>query len=432
MGLYQRSIDMIQRLLKSSFLKFTSIVFVGNFFAQIIIFIAFALFAHHFDKVEIGIYTVFISLSILLAVPATGRYELAIMLPKIKSESTSLLFTAISLAFLFSVLLYFILLFLPLQHFFLKLEKLDKLITVLPIGVFLMAAYQSFINYNNKFEQFMLNAAARFLQAISMLGLSFYIAMQSSYSAYALVLAWISSQTLVLILFIIQFIVKKNTIEIHGIIALLKKYKRYPTISLVSNTINTFSLELPNYFIPMFWGASTQTLYAYGNRVAAMPRNFIASAIGEVFYNTSSKIACENPKMLLPHLLKISKALIAFSSVIYIIGILSSKFLFPIVFGQDYIEAVPFFNWIAIASIFMFVQSPISVISDVVNKLQPPLYYNLIAIIIKVSTLVFAGVYFDSAVQMIALYSLANALLSISWILYIHKMAKDFTLSHSL
>lgn len=422
---------MIERLLKSSFLKFTSIVFVGNFFAQIIIFIAFALFAHHFDKIEIGIYTVFISLSILLAVPATGRYELAIMLPKDKNESKALLFTSISLAFIFSVVLYLFLLILPLQHYFSKLEKLDELIVLLPIGVFLMAAYQSFINFNNKLEQFILNASARFLQASSMLALSFYIAFQSSFSAYALVLAWILSQCLVLLLFVIQFLYKKNKIEFHNIGSLLKKYKRYPSISLVSNFINTFSLELPNYFIPLYWGAGTQTLYAYGNRVAAMPRNFIASAIGEVFYNTSSKTAAENPKELLNHLLKISKALITFSTVIYIIGIASSQFLFPLVFGDSYKEAVPFFNWIAIASIFMFVQSPISVISDVVNKLKPPLAYNIIAIIVKISALVFAGIYFESAVQMIALYSLANAVLSISWILYLHKMAKDFTLSHS-
>ncbi len=422
---------MIERLLKSSFLKFTSIVFVGNLLAQIIIFIAFALFAHHFDNIEIGIYTVFISLSILLAVPATGRYELAIMLPKDKSESAALLLTSLSLAFIFSVILYLFLLLLPLQHYFSKLEKLDELIVLLPIGVFLMAAFQSFIQYNNKLELFILNAFARFIQAISMLAVSFYIAFQSSFSAYALVLAWIISQAIVLLVFLGHFMWKKTKVELKNLKALLSEYKRYPTISLVSNFINTFSLELPNYFIPMFWGASTQTLYAYGNRVAAMPQNFIASAIGEVFYNTSSNLATENPKELLAHVLKISKTLMAFSSVIYLIGIASSTYLFPLVFGQDYVEAVPFFNWIAIASIFIFVQSPISVISDVVGKLKPPLVYNLIAIIVKVGSLVFAGVYLDSAVQMIALYSLTNAILSFSWILYLHKMAKDFTLSHS-
>jgi len=423
---------MINKLLKSSFLKFTSIVFVGNLLAQIIIFIAFALFAHHFDKAEIGIYTVFISLSILLAVPATGKYELAIMLPKRKEEAAALLFASLSLAFLFAVALYLVLLLLPLQHYFSKLEKLDELIVLLPIGVFLMAAFQSFLQYNNRLEQFVLNAFARFIQAISMLCFSFYIAFESTFSAYALVVAWILSQTIVLLVFVTHVILKKTTIEWHNLIPLLKEYQRYPSISMVSNFINTFSLELPNYFIPMFWGAGVQTLYAYGNRVAAMPQNFIASAIGEVFYNTSSKIAVENPKELLPHLLKISKSLIAFSSVIYAIGIATSFYLFPLVFGPEYMDAVPFFNWIAIAAIFIFVQSPISVISDVVGKLKPPLVYNIIAIIVKVGALVFAGIYFESAVQMIALYSLANALLSFSWIMYLHKMAKDFTNSHSV
>ena len=68
---------MIQGVLQSTFLRLSSIVFVGNLLSQILIFIAYALFARYFDRIEIGIYTVFISLSILLAVPSTGRYELA-------------------------------------------------------------------------------------------------------------------------------------------------------------------------------------------------------------------------------------------------------------------------------------------------------------------------------------------------------------------
>ena len=91
---------MIQGVLQSTFLRLSSIVFVGNLLSQILIFIAYALFARYFDRIEIGIYTVFISLSILLAVPSTGRYELASMLPKQLKDSSGLLKIALGATFL--------------------------------------------------------------------------------------------------------------------------------------------------------------------------------------------------------------------------------------------------------------------------------------------------------------------------------------------
>jgi O-antigen/teichoic acid export membrane protein len=193
---------------------------------------------------------------------------------------------------------------------------------------------------------------------------------------------------------------------------------------MLSNFINTFSVELPNYFIPAFWGAGVQTLYAYGARVAGMPRNFIGSAIGDVFFNTSSKLAIEDPKQLLPHLKKVSQSLILFSAVIYFLGIITARFLFPLVFGEEFIEAVPFFQWMAAASIFLFVQSPISVISDVINRLDAPLVFNTVSIVFKIAALLIAGYFLDNPVHMIMLYAITTGLLSLFWIIYLQYLTK--------
>ena len=416
---------MIERILKSSFLKLTSIVFVGNLFAQILIFLAFVLFARFFDKAEIGIYTVFISLSILLAIPATGRYELALMLPKEERDATGLLKLALSLAGIFSALLFVLLYFIPFQTYFERLERIADLILLLPLGVFFMAAFQSFILYFNKLNRFKLNAVFKIIQAALMLSLSMLLAMRFGYNAYALVLAWVLSQAALFVLYMLFIVLKNEQHSILELSSLAKDYKRYPTVSLIGNFVNTFSVELPNYFIPAFWGSSVQTLYAYGARVAAMPRNFIGSAIGEVFYKSSSKLALDDPNELLIHLKKVTKTLLLFSTVIYLLGILTANFLFPIVFGDSYVEAVPYFQWMAVASIFLFVQSPISVISDVLVKLHAPLIFNLVSIVCKVGVLSFAAYYLESPVHMIALYAIVSAILSLFWIFYLQKMTRE-------
>lgn len=417
---------MIDRIQRSSFLKFSSIVFTGNLFSQLMMFTAFIGFARYFDKVEIGIYFVFISLSILFSVLATGRYEMAIMLPKHNKESKGLLKVALILALIFSMLFFIILFLFPLEKIITRLGELQNLILLLPVGVFFMASFQSFIIYFNKQSSFRFNAVMKFTQALLFVIACIFFSKYFGYYAIVLVISWISSQALVFILFSTKFLFNNTKHSLAELKNLMRLYNRYPRVSLAANIINTFSIELPNYIIPAFWGASTLTLYGYGAKVAGMPRNFIGSAIGDVFFNTSSKLAKENPVELLVHLRKVTRTLLLFSTGIYIVGILSASFLFPMVFGESYQEAVPYFQWIALASIFLFVQSPISVISDVVNQLKAPLTFNIISIFVKVAVLGFAAYYIDSAVHMIAMFSIASGLLSLSWIIYLQKMTKEF------
>lgn len=418
---------MIKRILNSTFVKLSSIVFVGNLFSQGIIFIAFALFARYFDKTDIGIYTVFISLTTLLSVPATGRYELAIMLPTHKKDASALLLLALSLAALFSLLLFGVFNLFSLVDYISKLERIHELILLLPIGVFLMAAFQSFTMYNNKQHLFKLNAVAKIIQAATMLLISVFIAQSIGFHAKALVLGWLLSQGIMFCFYLLFFLLNLEKISRTDITDLMRLYKRYPTISLASNVVNTFSAELPNYFIPVFWGANVQTLYAYASRVAAIPFNFIGSSIGQVFYSVSSKIAIENREELLPYLKKTTTLLFAISVVLFSIGIALSSFLFPIFFGKDYAEAVPYFNCLAISAIFVFVQSPISVISDIVNRLRPPFIFTVCSIIIKITVLLIAAQFLNNPVYMIALYAITTAGLSLFWILRLIKMAKEFS-----
>lgn len=422
---------MIKRVLNSSFLKFTSIVFTGNLLAQVIIFVAFVLFARYFEQADIGIYTVFISVVTLLSIPATGRYELAIMLPKEKKDASSLLILSVSLAALFSVFLFAFIYVFSITAYFPKLQQIRDVLELLPLGIFLMASFQSFIVFYNKLHTFKLNALLKVVQALGMLSVSFFIALQNEFSAKSLVLGWIISQGIVFVIYAIFFLMSYEKDTLKNILELMRAYKRYPTISLASNVVNTFSAELPNYFIPAFWGASVQTLYAYSARVAAVPFNFIGSSVGQVFYSVSNQLAVENPKELLPYLKKTCKLLFLFSITIFSIAIVLSDYLFPLFFGQDYVAAVPYFKYLAVAAIFVFVQSPVSVISDVVNRLKPPFVFTVCSVSIKISVLLLAANFLENPVQMIALYSVTNAGLSLFWISRLIKMAKEFSENHN-
>lgn len=417
---------MIQRLLQSTFVKFTSVVFVGNVFSQLIIFLAFALFARYFPKSEIGIYTIFISLSIVLAVIATGRYELAIMLPKKNQDAFTLFFTSVLLTAFFAVLVFILVYLVPFHLYFQQANILKPYLLLLPLGVFFMSSFQSGLLFNNRLEKYKQNAVLKIMQAVLMLILSFFIASSAGYTATALILAWIISQAIIFLINNIFFTRFFSQFNFKNAKKLMKDYKQYPTIALTGNFVETLANELPNYIIPAFYGISTQTLYAYGSKVAAAPRNFIASAVGDVFFKTSSVIAHNNPKNLLNHTKKVTLALFILSIFMYGMAMLLSQYIFPLVFGADYAQAAYYFNWIAFASIFMFVKQPISTIDDVVRRLKPTLVFNIFALLIKAFTLYWAASKFENPIHAVAIYAILNAVLALFWIFYIHKMAKDF------
>ena len=120
-------LDKISNILQSAFLKFTSIVFIGNLGSQAIIFISSILFAYFFKIENLGIYAIFTSICMVGAIFVTGRYDMAIMLPKEAIKSTQILSLTLFIALMISgVLVTLMCIFFLLNAYFIWWQKLTK------------------------------------------------------------------------------------------------------------------------------------------------------------------------------------------------------------------------------------------------------------------------------------------------------------------
>lgn len=417
---------MINRFLKSASVKFTSIVFTGNIITQIITFFGFVLYARIFTAADLGIYAVFISLSILMAVVATGRLEMATMLPKENKESFQLLFIALSLSLSFSALIFF-LGFLPIEKVFPKYEEITQYWVFLPLGIFLMSSFQSFIIFYNRLEKYHLVAFVKITQVLFFLIGVVILSNIFEPQAILIIGAWLISQFIATIIFGLKSLHFFHAVSFETFKKLIVKYKRYPTVSLTSNFLNTFSNELPNYFLPLFWGVSVEGLYSYAARVVAIPRNLISASVGDVFYSQSNKFKISNPNKLLPYLIKVVFILWAFSMLIYSLAFLLSDELFPLFFGDKFIPAVPYFKILTIASFFLFVQTPISSIVDVLNKLKHALAFNIAMLIVKFSVFIYGVFNISDPLKVLLIYSISIASLSFMYTCYLLFLTKKFS-----
>lgn len=415
---------MIKELWQSNTIRLSSLFFSGNFLSQLTVFIAYALFSRFFPIDAIGIYTVFISLTILFSIMSTGRYESAIQLPKNRAKVSHLVWLSLGLALLFCILLFLVLFLSDVSQRIQRLQKIEMVVLVLPIAIFLLAGNNTFYQFFIKIEKEKWSAYSRWLQQVMMLVFSFVIANFLGYSLLTLVVAWVVGLFASFLLLFILFLIHQENDNSSTFLSVAKEYIRYPSISLPGNVINTYANELPNYFIPLYFGADVQTLYAYGNRVAGMPRNLIAAAVGDVFYKAAGHKFQDSAYTLYDYAKKISLGLFVTGVSIYLLGILLSDFLFPIVFDESYIAASPYFKILAIASLFLFVQSPISTISDVIHELGPPFFYNIINVLVKTSLFVGGSYLFDNPIHTIALYAVGVAIMSSAWIYYLLNRVK--------
>ncbi|EFK95942.1 polysaccharide biosynthesis protein, partial [sediment metagenome] len=76
--------------LKSEFIKNIFTLLSGSTIAQVITLLAIPVLTRIFTPQDFGFFAVYFSLATIVSTVATGRYELAIMLPKHKKDALSI------------------------------------------------------------------------------------------------------------------------------------------------------------------------------------------------------------------------------------------------------------------------------------------------------------------------------------------------------
>ncbi len=144
------------REIKNKFLKFVNrtefsknvfTLVIGSTVAQSIPFLIIPVLTRIYSPEEFGNLAIFLAIVSIFSLIATGRYEIAIVLPDNDKDATDISFLSIFLAIAVSLLFFIFLFFFG--DLFLKLIKapeLSNVILLIPVAGFLLALFQT-INY---------------------------------------------------------------------------------------------------------------------------------------------------------------------------------------------------------------------------------------------------------------------------------------------
>jgi len=361
-----RKIEEISRE-KNLFRGFFShvIVLIGSTaFAQILTVVVSPILTRLFTPTEFGILQVYISVTTILLVVASWRYEFAIALPKDDHDAIHL--TVLSLIALFITCLLlslFVLISPPDLIKLFHIEQLQPYLWLIPLGVLGGSIYNILQYLAIRKKQYVPIARTQFSRSLGQ-NIVQIVSGLLNFGAPGLLAGDIIGKTTGVGVLYNQ--ARRNFQHLITNISIVKlkeiawRYRRFPLISSFSSLTNSLGLNLPSLLLLAFYGPQVVGWFALGQRVMNAPLMVVGRAVAQVFLGQASGIARQGTRQLRMFYLKTAARLLLVG--LFPIGLISvtGPWLFVTVFGESWREAGTYIQLLFFASISKFVVNPLA------------------------------------------------------------------------
>lgn len=277
---------------KSEFGRNVLTLMTGTTIAQAIPIAISPILTRIYTPEDLGIFALYMSIASIISVIATGRYELAIMLPKKDDDAINVVVLSILISFFVSLLsLIIVFVFNAQITNLLGNPEIASWLYFIPVSVLLTGLYQSFNYWSNRKKQYKRLATSRVLQsgitATTNLGMGF-----GGLGSSGLIFGSVLGQGIAtMILGKIIWKEDKNRLESIKrlkIFAMTKRYVKFPKFDILASLSNVSSHQITHILFNTFFNSSIAGYYYFTQRILGLPITFIASAIADVFRQSAT------------------------------------------------------------------------------------------------------------------------------------------------
>jgi len=361
-------------------LKNILLLSTGTGIAQVIPMLASIVLARLYTHADYGDLSVFISVTGIVGVIATLRYELTVILPKKSNDARNLLALCLINSFLIGILTAIIIIILSL---FFK-EKLPvsnfNWMYLVPVMVVCTGVYNSFDNWFNRVHGYKNMVSAK----IILNGASALVRILLGFLSISLGLIY---GTVIGNLFAIAafayFFVKRDGLHSYLLVStekikkMFNEYKDFFKYSTPGSLLNAFgNIGLP-LMIAFFYSKELAGIYFFSNNLIKQPLSILSTSISQVYKKEANVIYIHTKNRLIPFTVKFQKALfILVFPTLLILSIWGGP-VFGFLFGKTWVESGEIIKYFAIFILFNFNYSPVSSIADILRKQRFLLFFNL-------------------------------------------------------
>lgn len=376
-----------------------------------------------YSPAQFGVFATFVALAGILAVVATGRYEVAIMMPKSNRRAQAVLLLAllINLASMAALLAVFIVVRILMSRGILPafslFGELGILLMAVPVFAFLNAALQSLTLWNSRQKAFRRVAASRFVQAATTAFVSIAAIGFSGVGGNGLILGALTGSVAGIFMLLPSLAGLPTSIWNVARFRLLaheaRTYVNYPKFSLLADLTNALAWRLPILVFPVLFGMATTGQLSIAYRIVGLPSQMIGKAFLDVFRQKAAEDFSRDGNCLAIYM-KTLRILMGISVVLFLPLILFGGPLFSLVFGAEWRTAGEFVELLSAMFAASFVASPLAFVLYIANRQSWDLAWQ---ILFAASTAIALSLGAWTASAEIAVSSLA-ALGLVSYLIY--------------
>ncbi|HNW81260.1 MAG TPA: oligosaccharide flippase family protein [bacterium] len=400
---------------EKSFLHNVLTITSGTVIAQAVTIAASPILTRYYTPSEMGIIASLLGIVMIIGVVASGRYELAVVLPEKESEAIAVVILGVIIAGISGLILTGVLaLFGHKIAPYIGLTNVpDCWLNIIGLMVFLIGIENVMNRFAIRNRHFKVLAATQVTQQIGANGIKIFLGILKSgvsglfigtlfgYVLRAIRLLWSEKAAL---------FNKKKFPSYKDLVSVSKRYKKFPLISSWAGLLNTASTQIPVVLFATLFSPAAAGYYALSHRVLSLPMSLIGRSVGDVFFERAARVR-ENPEELGRITLEISKKLLILGSFSMSIITFYGDILFSFVFGEQWVEAGRYAQWISIWLVLVFVSSPLSTVYLILEKQLEHLFFNIVMFLSRIGVIAFGAYYAFSDYEVIILFSILGAVL---------------------
>ena len=387
----------------------------GTTIAQAIPLLISPLLTRLYTPENFGLLAIYMSLLSIVTVFATGRYELAIVLPKIKINAIHLIILSIYItvfvSFFAFILVYF---FSENISTMLHNTEITYWLWWIPISILSIGIFQS-LNYwcikNKKFKKI---AHAKIIQSLIYATVTIAVGV-GGFGASGLILGLILSQVAMAVYLlqdnILYILLGIRTTNKTKIFSLAKEYKKMPLLNLPNAFVDNIRLSGINILIGNFYSSAVLGQFSLAWRMIQAPFAILGGSISQVFFQ---KLTETPPGELTQTIYKILYKLFFIAIIPFTIIYFFSEDIFSFIFGANWTVAGKIASILTPWLFINFLTSPISSIFIILNRQEIMLYFSTVYMIVPLSIL-----YFFQDIEILQILSIINVSMTFLLILFI-------------
>ncbi|MBW3655796.1 MAG: oligosaccharide flippase family protein [Gemmatimonadetes bacterium] len=360
---------------------------------------------------DFGVFAMFFAMTALFSVMASGRYELAVLLPESDNDAGDLVVLGVALSTAVSlVLLVCALLFGSGVARLLGNGAIRPWLVLVPLSVWAVGVYQTLNYWFNRKLQYRRLAANRVLRSTITIGVSLALGVWQVIPG-GLVAGLIAGQVLTTMAFAAQAMYEDGaqfrSATPTRLAAVGRRYRDFPRYSVPADAINSLGAQMPVFLLTSFFGPAVIGFYGLTQRVLAAPVSIIASAFADVYAQRASAEFNRNGNCQAAwQSTFVRLALLAVPPFVVLAVVAPSMFAF--VFGEEWRVAGEYARLLTPFYVMAFVASPLSRTLYVAERQKHDLAWQ-IGLVAVTASAVTAGGAADNAHMSVGLFAAGYA-----------------------